>query len=273
MSRKPIYTAVITFAPSVNMSRVDTTKDRTPFTYYIAWVNEYGSVTACYYGVKYAKGCHPSDLWKSYFTSSKYVKDYRASHGEPQIVEVRSVFQDVTSARTHEYTVLRRLNVTQSTLWLNDDCGNRSGGMTELGKRRMRETCLERYGADHPLKTAEGIEKFKAGCNRTLGVDFPMQSPEVKAKRVESYLSTLGVDHPMRSQDVKDGMKLRSVDKYGVDHPSKSESVKKKMSDSAKNRKKLTCPHCSKVIPCNVAYRFHFDNCKFFQPLCQPSFS
>ncbi len=42
-----------------------------------------------------------------------------------------------------------------------------------------------------------------------------------------------------------------------------SEETIKKMSESAKNRKKLTCPHCGKSIVINVYKRYHGDNCKF----------
>ena len=39
--------------------------DRTPYTYLIGWSN----LNKFYYGVRYGKGCHPSDLWVKYFGS------------------------------------------------------------------------------------------------------------------------------------------------------------------------------------------------------------
>jgi hypothetical protein len=47
-----------------------------------------------YYGVRFSKDCHPSDLWKTYFTSSYYVTEYRKEHGDPDIVEIRKIFVD-----------------------------------------------------------------------------------------------------------------------------------------------------------------------------------
>lgn len=55
----------------------------TPYTYHIAWT----SIDKHYYGVRYAKNCHPSDLWQTYFTSSKHVKNTRERYGEPDIIE------------------------------------------------------------------------------------------------------------------------------------------------------------------------------------------
>ncbi len=61
-----------------------------PYTYIIGWslYNKY------YYGVRYAKNCNPNDLWKTYFTSSKYVKEFRNNHGEPDIIQVRKTFEN-----------------------------------------------------------------------------------------------------------------------------------------------------------------------------------
>ena len=62
-----------------------------PYTYLIGWTKYnvwyYGSET----GFK-TKIANPSNLWKTYFTSSKYVKQYREKYGEPDIIEIRKVF-------------------------------------------------------------------------------------------------------------------------------------------------------------------------------------
>lgn len=42
-----------------------------------------------------------------------------------------------------------------------------------------------------------------------------------------------------------------------------SEEARVNYSNSAKNRKKLTCPYCSKEGHPSNMYRWHFDNCKF----------
>ena len=52
-------------------------KDRLPFTYILHYLptNQY------YYGSRYAKGCHPSQLWTTYYTSSKKIKQLISEHG------------------------------------------------------------------------------------------------------------------------------------------------------------------------------------------------
>lgn len=92
-----------------------TATDRSPYTYFLEWSQH----DKRYYGVRYAKACHPSDLWNPYKTSSKYVMSFIEEYGEPDVVEVRKVFSSIDSARQWEQNVLRRLGVTHRDDYLN----------------------------------------------------------------------------------------------------------------------------------------------------------
>jgi hypothetical protein len=72
-----------------------------------------------YYGVRYAKNCHPSDFWVSYFTSSDTVAEYVQEHGNPDIIQIRKTFDNTTRARLWEHTVLKRLAVIKRNDYLN----------------------------------------------------------------------------------------------------------------------------------------------------------
>jgi len=91
------------------------TPNTIPFTYHIAW----SKINKHYYGVKYAIGCNPTDLWTNYYTSSRIVEQYRNEHGEPDIIEVRKVFDNSLDAVTWEKNVLTRLDVANNDNWLN----------------------------------------------------------------------------------------------------------------------------------------------------------
>lgn len=43
-----------------------------PFTYLIGW----SKYDKWYYGVRFAKGCNPDDLWNTYFTSSGILHEF-----------------------------------------------------------------------------------------------------------------------------------------------------------------------------------------------------
>ena len=89
------------------------------YTYLIGW----SALGLWYYGVRYARGCSVSDLWKTYFTSSLEVKRMRGEYGEPDVVEVRRVFDDPAKAREWEDRVLRRTGAVKSPRWINASNG------------------------------------------------------------------------------------------------------------------------------------------------------
>ena len=87
-----------------------------PFTYLIGWSEH----SIFYYGVRYSrKNCHPDTLWTTYFTSSKYVKKFRSDWGEPDIIQIRRMFETREQAVSWEYRVLRRLGAAKRKDFLN----------------------------------------------------------------------------------------------------------------------------------------------------------
>lgn len=68
-----------------------------------------------YYGVRYAKGCSPSDMLRTYFTSSKEVNDDIAKLGVHNFsVSIRRTFDDVDAAKLWESTFLKRIKLPRT---------------------------------------------------------------------------------------------------------------------------------------------------------------
>ena len=85
------------------------------YTYLIGWSKH----DKWYYGLRFSKKARGYDIWQSYFTSSKYVREFRKTYGEPDVVEVRKTFADVEHASLWESKVLTRMDVIHSPRWLN----------------------------------------------------------------------------------------------------------------------------------------------------------
>jgi hypothetical protein len=86
-----------------------------PYTYRIGWTN----LDKYYYGVRYAKGCAPEELWVKYKTSSKHVEKFAAKHGDPDLIEVRKIFDDSNKARDWENKAIRRAGLVDNKYYLN----------------------------------------------------------------------------------------------------------------------------------------------------------
>lgn len=111
-----------------------------PYTYYIAWT----SLDRHYYGSRSAKGCNPTDFWVTYFTSSRQVKAFRKLNGDPDVIEIRKLFETGEAAINWERCVLTRLKVRTNRRWLNIAQGTPS-----------------RQGMPHSFETIQKMKKPK----------------------------------------------------------------------------------------------------------------
>lgn len=143
-----------------------------PYTYLIGWSTQ----QRFYYGVRFAKGCNPSDLWQTYFTSSKHVSSFRLAYGEPDIIEIRRVFATSLDARSWEHRVLKRLKVVFNELWLNKT-DNKSISSESASFGRKGKTYEEIYGVEVAMRLKNLRSIHSSGRTRT---------PEQKEKQSKS---------------------------------------------------------------------------------------
>lgn len=273
----------------------------TPYTYLIGWSTQ----NKWYYGVRYAKksnclyetGCHPNDLWVTYFTSSKIVKRYILEQGDPDIIKIRKIFLTEEDAVKWERNVLRKMNVVKDKRWLNESDGyairttnvNNSGmlfwnngyntiranicpgpewyrGMflTETQKeersRKMRGANNPFYGKTH----SDDVKLFLAETSKIIHTGRK-RSKETKDKIAESQKGKKhSVETKQKISEINTGKKLSMETKIKM-------SIKRKgMKKSNEHRNKIResnagllflCPHCNKEGGHGM-FRWHFDNCK-----------
>lgn len=100
-----------------------------PYTYLI-----YNLTTKqYYYGVRYSKNCHPTDLWKTYFTSSTAIRQLISLYGkEDFLVTIRKTFNSSQQARKWEHKLLRRINAAGRSDFLN-----KNNSVCPTGQERM----------------------------------------------------------------------------------------------------------------------------------------
>lgn len=223
-----------------------------PYTYLIGWP----SLNRYYYGVRYAAGCYPSDLWNPYTTSSHSVHEFAKIHGAPEIKQIRQTFQSIDQARIWENRVLKKMKVVVKEEWLN---------------KTDNKAIAPMYGNDNPacdsnvkLKISNSLKEwYQINTNPRLGSITP---PEVIQKQSRAKLGKL---NPFYGKShTKENIKVFSKRQQGTNNSfykkTHSEEAKQKISNSNKGKIKPTsqCPHCNKTGGINVMPRWHFDNCK-----------
>ncbi len=117
-------------------------------------------------------------------------------------------------------------------------------------QKKRKQTCINNYGVDHPMKTQKLINKIKNTCLEKYGVDSINKLQDVKDKKKEtltSHYGSEGLSHidirkkKIETNQLKYGTNWGTqtlevqqkriqtcLDKYGVDHIMKVDSVKSK---------------------------------------------
>ena len=217
-----------------------------PFTYLIGWskLNKY------YYGVRFARSCKPSDLWTTYFTSSNYVKEVRTINGEPDIIQVRRIFDNVKEARAWEHKVLRRLKANIKDKWINKTDNKtiiHDKETIEKMKRGLKKTMLKKYGVEYSSQRPEfaelvkqtklkkygnsnyvNMEKHKNTCIARYGVENYSQTEEAKERKKKTSFEKYGTTCPMNSPEIQAQIKQKNIQKYGVENYSQTEEAKER---------------------------------------------
>lgn len=145
-----------------------------PYTYLIGWSNH----GMWYYGVRYAKNADPSELWKKYFTSSKHVKAFAKKYGDPDVIEIRKIFDTADAACIWENKVLKRIKAKSRKDFLNAtdnraipstpfDRTKNLGRYVKVGPRGSWE---EAYGYDRAEKMRKHISTCLKGTSYGKGI-------------------------------------------------------------------------------------------------------
>jgi len=223
----------------------------TPYTYLIGWplLNKW------YYGVRYAKKCHPADLWTSYKTSSKIVKKFVNDHGDPTVIEIRKQFLTVNEARQWESKVLKRLQVTKNSKWINAH-DNKAFDPTTVPRGITHWTKQDTEAAIR-WKNREGWKiKSSTGVNMPKGEEHWTSKNTDAAKKHQNRMLS---NNPNNCPIVKE----KKSNYLKENNPVFKEGVKEKISKALKGKKRprKICEHCNKNIADSIYTKYHGNKC------------
>jgi len=222
-----------------------------PFTYFIMWK----TTGMKYYGVRFAKkkggAANPSQLWKTYFTSSKQVSAYRKEHGEPDVIVVHKIFENAETAREFEEYYLKRVKAKQKVDWLNKN--DRRGQPILVGKENPM------FGKKAPPKSRDAklkIKKLQLSLSSKGMHPFQTDQSRKKAKERQLALYEKG-EHVSQKDEFRLRKKSEAIER------NKTEKMKMatKKRNAVMNSKVHVCPHCLKIGKGPNMKRYHFDNC------------
>lgn len=147
----------------------------TPYIYLIGWEYEESEQNKYYIGMRHAVGCHPSDIWVKYFTSSERVRDYSKVHGVPTVIIILKTYETCyTRDQKHgvsleckkdETSYLKSVNAKDNDFYLNASYTDGAFGVPDnITRQKMRKN---RLGKIHSEETKEKIRANGKGLKRS----------------------------------------------------------------------------------------------------------
>lgn len=229
-----------------------------PFTYLIGWSEH----DIWYYGRRTAKKCHPSDLWKIYFTSSKLVKAFREQHGEPDIIEVRKTFDDSKDCTRWESKVLQRIDAQHDFRFLNQRNSDEKWDTSGLP---IPDYVLEKRIASARGKAAAKDSFTGESLGRISLSDPRWQTGEIVGITKGRVFGPPSEERVAQNKIIQDSLVAANTHYWLSDEHKKKTGERNKRLIEESNHPfaiSLTCPHCGKRGQKTAMIRWHFDRCR-----------
>lgn len=97
----------------------------------------------------------------------------------------------------------------------------------EAANEKRKQTCLERYGVDNPIKNSGVREKMTQTMLTKYGGHY-MLSEDIKEKIKMTNLERYGVESPLSLQSCREGRRNEMIERYGTEYPMQVESIREK---------------------------------------------
>ena len=167
-----------------------------PYTYLL----KFKPTGQTYYGSSYAnnksKVAHPTQLWVTYFTSSKVIKKLIEEYGADSFdVQIRKTFLTAKHTLIWEHKVLTRLNAVKDKKWLNRTNGNKLFYLDDNARARLSASKKGYIASEETRKKLSDIhanrsdeEKIAIKVKASKSLSGRTQSTETKAKISKSHI-------------------------------------------------------------------------------------
>lgn len=204
-------------------------KEYKPYCYLLGW----SILNKWYYGSEFGfrtKIANPTNLWSTYFTSSKHVKEFVKIYGEPDIIQIRKIFTTDKETISWEYRVLRKLKVRNNNKWLNVNDGRAPVGVPWSQEQKEKHSLKvsgknnPMYGRKHSEYSKSLISKKSGKAGKYNGMFGRNHKESSKTKMSDNRVRLTGELNPMYNKTHTDTSKEKMSKShnpkiYSYNHP------------------------------------------------------
>ena len=102
----------------------------------------------------------------------------------------------------------------------------------EIGKLKIKNTNIKKYGVDNPMKNKSFKDKLKETILQKYGVEYVSQSDKIKQQIKDKSMEKYGVEYVLQSKQIREQIKQTNLVKYGVENPQQNVNIKEKTYDT-----------------------------------------
>lgn len=133
----------------------------------------------------------------------------------------------------------------------------------ELGRQKQKQTLLQKYGVDNPVKSKEIQDKMKATCLKKYGCEWQIASSKTKEKIIKSNIEKHGVKYTFQDPKQKEKTRKILIERYGVDNPAKSKIIQEKMKTTHFKHYGVDFPAQCPETRCKQRSKIKYDGLNF----------
>lgn len=154
-----------------------------------------------------------------YYRSKGYV--FKA--GTPTTIQIEDLKEGSHAIISVQCDVCGRQTTVAYRRYLKSlRCGGYYSCSNRCNRKKIVNTCIERYGTDCPLSSKEVRIRIRKTMIERYGVDVPLKSVEILEKTRNTVRERYGVDCVFQSSEIKESSKETFLLEHGVDHYCKS---------------------------------------------------
>ncbi len=214
------------------------------------------------------KGLHFA-LHRMMFSKYHHKRDYRIGSREYERFKIKS---RKVSSELHKGKIiseetknkLRNKKVSlESRLKMSK---SKKGSKQNLSKEQIKQKSIKMSGINNPMYNKGYLNKGERNGRYNKIVTQETRDKISKARKENPTNLSIEVRKLFSENFSGDKNPMYNSHRIGDLNPfygkKHTDIVKSKMKEKAKNRDRIKCPHCDKIMDASNAKRWHFDNCK-----------
>ena len=111
----------------------------------------------------------------------------------------------------------------------------------DLGKCKIVNTNLERFGCKNGMQNSEVREILKQSILEKYGVEHNSQSLEIKQRKKDKSMAKYGVEYVLQSPEIREKIIATNLLRYGAENPQQNKEIKSKTTETVLEKYGVTC--------------------------------